>query len=292
MNKPLKYYILFIVFTFAAMTAFSGDDGDILNQYIGEFFAKADAADDQLLSLLSGDSSQPVSIESEKDEPGSITAEPNELAEDRHAVSQKLRKELRDSALVTLPAVPRSDIDTQLREVINQLKSLQLADKTKNETEVISSTGPAEEPETVIINRSAVESNENKTVTPSLVQQVAQSGTVFIDANLASIVDVFALAESLFHAGDKTNALIYYRKALEKCTLIESMQNPQRAWVLFQIGNCLYDADRDAAIKTYQQLISEHASSDWTNCARTKLEVLKWLVTEKPFTLTGSVISD
>ncbi|MCF7956036.1 MAG: tetratricopeptide repeat protein [Phycisphaerae bacterium] len=301
MNKMQKIYIVAIgLFTLSSYTV----AGDILDSYIGQLIAKSDSGDKEskLLDSLKSEAkplseksddkkAQPVKVADSKTGANSESTVKEQKTDIEKTsaetldITKQLREKLQESSNSPLPDVDSSKIDEQLRDVLSQLKSLGFSeeDKTKDkkvevqaESEVVAAeTEPkAESVETIESVPSPNESEPNVT----------------LPENDAEIIDMYELAESLFRIGDKENALKYYRKALDKSLPAGKSANPKRAWILFQIGNCLYNVDKVEAIKVYEQLILEHPSSDWTNCARTKKQILKWLLDEKPMTLTMSKV--
>ena len=58
-----------------------------------------------------------------------------------------------------------------------------------------------------------------------------------------------------------------------------------RAWILFQIGNCLKDDDLAKAQEMYRQLITECPGSPWAEPAKAREKLIDWYLKEKPRTL-------
>lgn len=298
MNKTQKIYIVLTVFVMLSSYTASGD---ILDSYIGKLMAKSDFGEDKLLALLDKSKSK-VKPSSEKND--NNKAQPTKVTGSSQAVKVKdasgqkqasdiekagsatldktrqLREKLKNSSITSLSGVGSSSIDSQLKDVLLQLKSLSFSEESKTTQQ---ETVPLVEAKKDVI-KSDLKADSVKTVESVSLSKEKQPRVV-LPENTSDIVDMFELAESLFHIGDKVKALKYYRKAFETSLPVTKNANPKRAWILFQIGNCLYNVDNLEAIKIYDQLIVEHPGSDWTNCARTKKQVLKWLLVEKPMTL-------
>ena len=318
MIKTRKIYIVLFIFVSLSSYAISAD---VLDAYIGKFMAKSGSMDDKLLELLGDPMGQarpsskknndkiavsgktgnkavssdkvtnkaaPSNKTSDSVVPGKITDAIEKkrvpIIEKRSSdaldKTKRLRKKLNDSSFMTLPAKGSSSMNSQLQDVLLQLKSLKFDDETEaveQEVELVK----VDESE---VNQTKIDSNSSETTDVAIASE--KITVVNLPEDASGIVDVFELAESLFQVGDKVNALKYYRKSLALSLPVGEKANPKRAWILFQIGNCLYNDDTVEAIKIYEQLILEHPSSDWTNCARTKKQVLKWLMVEKPLTLT------
>jgi TolA-binding protein len=92
----------------------------------------------------------------------------------------------------------------------------------------------------------------------------------------------FELAEVLFLSGHLKQALACYREALKREDPDKARSGHDRAWILFQIGNCLQDVDRPKAMETYRQLIAEYPDSPWTDLAKAQDKLTDWLQNDKP----------
>jgi len=94
------------------------------------------------------------------------------------------------------------------------------------------------------------------------------------------------LADILFLSGYLKQAAVFYQQALDDMAPDSPAGAENRAWILFQLGNCLRDADPSTAIKTYKQLIAEHPNSPWTDLAKAREQLVDWYLKDKPLTLT------
>jgi tetratricopeptide (TPR) repeat protein len=97
----------------------------------------------------------------------------------------------------------------------------------------------------------------------------------------------FELAEILFNSHCLREAAKCYQESLKRMTTNETNQLADKAWVLFQIGNCLRNIDRPAAMKMYQQLIVEYPNSPWTNLAKARSKLIDWYQQDKPWELVA-----
>ena len=310
MTRNQKTYIVIVIFTLFSSYAISGD---ILDGYISRIMAKSNAGEDKLLKILdesksrTGSSSKKgdnkvaepvndgVSVDDEpvkaassmdgvKAEDSSSRKQATDIEKASFATLNKtrnLREKLKDSSIKSLPDGGSSKINSKLQDVLAQLRSLSLPEEGIAENQ---DTNPLPKPKEVV-TKPEIKSEVAETVESVSLPEEKQPA-VLLPEDTSEIVNMFELAESLFHIGDKANALKYYRKALEKSFPVGKDLNPKRAWILFQIGNCLYNVDNLEAVKIFEQLLLEHPNSDWANCARTKKQVLKWLIVEKPMTHT------
>ncbi|MHC4912745.1 MAG: tetratricopeptide repeat protein [Planctomycetota bacterium] len=95
----------------------------------------------------------------------------------------------------------------------------------------------------------------------------------------------FELAEVLFLSGHLDQALVCYREALKRSSPDNAQSAQERAWILFQIANCLRNVDRPMAMKTYRQLIAEYPDSPWTDLAKAQDKLVDWFDKDKPVAL-------
>ncbi len=304
MIKTLRFYI--VITFFASLSAYSCG-GDILDGYITGFIAKSDSVKSK--SPASVDNSEVVakpqivtkaqvvakpqivsSSPSEKKVESNDPVKTEVVTKPHLNKSKVLREELKDSSLMSLPRVVDYNVDFQLKGVLSQLKSLRFAEMGEvAEPELM--LEPEAEAKTVVAKDQPNATEADDAENPKS-QSPAQKAKPFVvlPEDTSGVIDSFQLAESLFRIGDKINALKFYRKAFKLSLPVDSGPNPKRAWILFQIGNSLYSNDGLAAIKIYEQLVLEHPNSEWTNCAKTKTQVLKWLQVEKPMALTMSEV--
>lgn len=309
MNKTIKIYI---VIAACSLANSYGLAGDLLDDFIGEFIVKADFGNDKMSGLI--DVKQGKAEESNVKAQQEATADKkisentqdltfksndtvqqevkSEIVNDAKTNKTKvLLKELKDSSIMSFRQNGPSAINDQLENVMAQLKSLRFSNLPESEN--IDSEIDIKVPSEAVIAKMQLEGDPNNGSTEKIENQKPLQNAqliVIIPEGAEGVVDSFELAESLFYIEDKVAALKFYRRALGVSLPTGTKENPRRAWIIFQIGNCLYNENGLEAIKSYEQLITEHPSSDWTNCARTKMQVLKWLVAEKPMALTMSEV--
>jgi len=96
------------------------------------------------------------------------------------------------------------------------------------------------------------------------------------------------MAELLFLSGRTTEAIPFYQKALEQNHPDDPTSAADRAWILFQLGNCLRDSDMAKAQEMYGKLIAEHPQSPWTELARAHGQLLAWHQQDRPRELVAS----
>jgi len=82
------------------------------------------------------------------------------------------------------------------------------------------------------------------------------------------------LADILFLSGQTQQAAVFYQQALDHIAPDSAALAENRAWILFQLGNCQRDTDPSTAIKTYRQLIAEYPNSPWTDLAKAREQLI------------------
>jgi tetratricopeptide (TPR) repeat protein len=95
----------------------------------------------------------------------------------------------------------------------------------------------------------------------------------------------FELAEILFRSGNLKEAAVFYQQALNKINPKDAASASNRAWILFQIGNCLRNDEPQNAMKTYRQLITEYPGSPWTEIAKARDKLIDWYQKDDPKTV-------
>ncbi|MHC4551140.1 MAG: tetratricopeptide repeat protein [Planctomycetota bacterium] len=93
------------------------------------------------------------------------------------------------------------------------------------------------------------------------------------------------LAEILYRSECYKEAGICYQAALDQMTVVDEDTYGDRAWVLYQLGNCLSKDDPLAAMNQFQLVIKEYPNCPWAELARAKAKVIDWQLKDKPVVL-------
>lgn len=94
-----------------------------------------------------------------------------------------------------------------------------------------------------------------------------------------------AVARTLFLSGNLEEAAAFYQLALERVGAGQAeLDDKDKAWMLFQTGNCLR-GDREVAKKVYQQLMSQYPNSQWCPVADAYVKLIDWYQKDKPLSL-------
>ena len=103
-----------------------------------------------------------------------------------------------------------------------------------------------------------------------------------LSQNPQQIDEPLELGELLFHSGYYKEAVLFYREALRRTGLNSPDTVTDRAWILFQIANCLRNSDMPEAVRTYGQLISEFPNSFWADMALIQNQFIAWYQKDEP----------
>jgi len=112
-------------------------------------------------------------------------------------------------------------------------------------------------------NKANEKENYNKKQTEKLIEKIV---TKFEDAE-----NPLELAHILLQGGYPEQAGIFYESALSK----KQLSPTDKAWVLFQTGNCFEDSNPSKAEKSYKELLIKYKDCEWSKIAESKLEILQ-----------------
>jgi len=107
------------------------------------------------------------------------------------------------------------------------------------------------------------------------------------------------LAEILFLSGHLKQAATFYQQALNRIDPNDVMSAQDKAWILFQIGNCLRENQGDQpegldrsksrqaldgaeAKKMYRRLIEECPNCPWADLAMSRENLIDWFLNDEP----------
>ena len=169
----------------------------------------------------------------------------------------------------------------ELRSMIEQIRSINIElRKDVPEPVIVPDKMLADEPNEVVFKDKDTEEQQKKNIESSPPNGMVANQTLQILKNLSQHPDnlrnPFELGEILFLSGNLKEAAIFYQEALKRTGPDNAGSARNRAWILFQIGNCLWDNDPSAAMKMYGQLITEHPNSLWKELADARSKLLDW----------------
>lgn len=175
----------------------------------------------------------------------------------------------------------------ELQQIIKQLNSIEF--KTKEQTpEPLITVEPIQKTEhnEIPANIETTQAHKPEKTEPKLPYKQVTDQTLLIVRNLSQHPDKLdrplELAEILFDSNCLAEAAKCYQQAFDRMTTNETHQLTDKAWILFQMGNCLQYDNAPKAIQMYKQIITEYPDSPWTNIAKAKYKLIDWYLKDKP----------
>ncbi len=178
----------------------------------------------------------------------------------------------------------------ELKRMIEQIRSIQFESSSANQAE-------PQAAEHVEPQQQAAPKNEKQKAESQPLPDVIAASEVSNDKSMSSrtlhkveqllkdpnsITNPLELAEVLFQTGEPALAGVCYKKALASINVDDPNVATERAWILFQIGNCLKDPDPGASKETYAELIRTAPDSPWAQIAKSRYGLIDWYQQEQP----------
>ncbi len=178
----------------------------------------------------------------------------------------------------------------ELKKIIEQIRSVNLEiQKNIFEPVIVPDKVPIEKPNDVVVKDENTKEQQKNEIESAPTDGILATQTVQIFKELSqnpeNLHNPYELGETLFLGGYLKEAAICYQEALKRKNLNDVDSAHDRAWVLFQIGNCMRNDDRSAAIQFYGQLIAEYPDSTWKELAKTRRTLLDWYMKDEPLKL-------
>jgi len=183
---------------------------------------------------------------------------------------------------------PDEDADTRLalQNLINRVGSIRFSGgdgEPRSSTPTTAPTAQTTRPATTPV----IDTTPQPTrPLPTVTAPVTQSPPALAPATLERLESLLQdpnqvdnpldMAELLFLSGRPAKAAIFYERALARLTSGEPSQDEDRAWILFQLGNCLRETDMAKAKASYMKLISQYPGSPWTELAKAHGRLITW----------------
>ena len=124
---------------------------------------------------------------------------------------------------------------------------------------------------------------------PELTTEETLQMLINLAQNPEKLTNPFELGEILFVSGNFKEAAIFYSEALKRKDMNDVNTSLDRAWILFQIGNCQRNDDMPSAAKMYQQLLTEYPNSPWAPLATARNNLIAWYLRDEPLKLMAEV---
>jgi tetratricopeptide (TPR) repeat protein len=216
-----------------------------------------------------------------------------ELIQDSHTVSvertSEPAKQLLQASISILSNDDNSKIKDELQSLIEQINSIKLQpDNIKSQPDTPKQTEAAiESPiEPIIKQKEQAEKDRTAGNEEGLSYIPIGEQTIHTIDKLAEqsqeVDNPFELAELLFLSNHLKKAAVFYEQALSQTSTDSSISVQRKAWILFQIGNCLRYDDPNRAKQIYSQLINEFPESSWSELAKSHVDLIDWFQTDKP----------
>jgi len=175
----------------------------------------------------------------------------------------------------------------ELKRMIEQIRSIKFKpDKQPSEPVIVTEAVKTAEPNETLPDTAVPKEQKTKEIGTKLPYEPISDQTLQILKDLSQHLDhlrnSFELGETLFLSGNLKEAAIFYGEALKRKSPDDVGSARDRAWILFQIGNCLRNDDPITAMKMYGQLITEYPNSPWKELAGARSKLLNWYLTDKP----------
>jgi tetratricopeptide (TPR) repeat protein len=182
---------------------------------------------------------------------------------------------------------------SKLNQLIEQVRSVRFGAEQKQDappSAASANTAVAKPPKKIPETQGRHE-DANKPIEPESRPEQVTAGTLQTLEKLLQhpekIHDPLDLGEVLFSSGNLKDAAAFYREALKRIDPNNPSASGDRAWILFQIGNCLRTSDRPAASKVYAQLQTEYPQSPWAGIAGAEGKLINWYLKDDPGALMG-----
>lgn len=209
---------------------------------------------------------------------------------------------LRSSRISAVNDTNKQNSRDKLRSLIEQVRSIELSEPkqtpeptTESRQEQLPRPGiifpepVVTEPETEVEKEQEEQTGE---IQIEAQNDLLNSKTIELLGNMSEkpgrVENPFELGEVLFLSGYLKEAAVFYQEALSRIDANNINLAQERAWILFQIGNCLRSIDMPVASKMYGQLISEYPNSPWTELANVQVGLIEWLRRDEPQKLISS----
>jgi tetratricopeptide (TPR) repeat protein len=201
-----------------------------------------------------------------------------------------LARELWTSRIAAPEAGADAETSLALKRLIRQVRGLTFNDKSivPPAGAAAASPAPAESPKTATPGSESVAPVPPEAVpsaTPETASALASKTQKTLDdlrKNAGRVRDPLEVAELLFLSGRATEAAAFYEEALRRTKAADAASAADRAWILFQLGNSLREADATKAQDAYMKLIAEYPDSPWTEMARASGRLLTWYQSTRP----------
>jgi tetratricopeptide (TPR) repeat protein len=194
-----------------------------------------------------------------------------------------LKQDLWSSRVASPNEESEAEASLALKRLVRQVRSLKFEDQNPGPTFTPPAeslppdeTVPTQPKETIAVSSALSAAAPAAVSSEATLSPKTQKTLGALQLNPSQIQDPLEMAELLFLSGRPVEAAPFYAKALDGLKSTDPAYEADRAWVLFQLGNCLRETDIAKAQETYMTLISEYPASPWTELAKAHGRLLTW----------------
>jgi len=182
-----------------------------------------------------------------------------------------------------------SNAKNELQKLINKINSakfiIQKTTAPKKGKNRIQPSPDKNEPAQNAGKKQEKQKPENTTKTPLPDNQIAPETLQILEEasrRNQQIKNPLEFAEILYLSNNFKKAAELYQMALKQINDDTEADAQQKAWILFQLGNCLKHSDKQKAIQFYRKLITQFPDSIWTQTAKSREKITDWYLKEQP----------
>ncbi len=180
-----------------------------------------------------------------------------------------------------------SESKKRLRELIKQVRAVEFTSQTQPpQPPAIQEQAPIAEPNEPSSDTSTPKKDTEPANEPKLSYEPVTEQTLEMLRNMSrkpeQVQNPLELAEILFLSGNLNDAAMLYQEALKRQDPNDAAVSRDRAWILFQTGNCLRHDDMPAAAKMYRRLLTEYPTSPWADLASARGKLIDWYLKDEP----------
>ncbi|MHC4293146.1 MAG: tetratricopeptide repeat protein [Planctomycetota bacterium] len=180
-----------------------------------------------------------------------------------------------------------SKIKSELQNLIEQINNIELQSEN-TESEITHQIPLNQQPDT----QPELVPQERREKPQIITAQADLNYTPITDETLQTLEKLsqkpeqvdnpFEIAELLFLSNHLDKSALFYAEALNRTSSDNSISAQRKAWILFQMGNCLRKTEPNRAKQMYTQLINEFPESSWTEPAKGQVQLIDFYLTDEP----------
>lgn len=226
---------------------------------------------------------------------GTVFAESESLVEyvlpqddfaDPNLSGDLLKQQLWQAEITPVEDTKNPEQKDELKRLIEQIRAIKVSSQEQTSSgQVTPDTTVIAEPNEAPHIKDVPEI-QKKVLSPELPYTPISEETLQKLKNLSQdprkINNPFELAEILFRNGNYKEAALFYQEALNRTTSNGMKSSVDRAWLIFQAGNCLRNHDMAEAAKMYSRLVTEYPGSIWADIAMIQNQLITWYQKDNP----------